>query len=201
MRRRAPRLSACRWADKPKCVGMVSKRQRDLPLRVRIWLSLLISLTAGITAAQDKPDFTGQWALLTPRDAEDAARGLSVRQWLEHMTSVRGVPIDIPYVAIERQFQDGVRSESYEIGVAGIAGGLAAGASVPSWSTRYAVRWDGDRLVIETGRYSGPTRESGPYSEHDEVWSLDASGRLVMAVNDRSSGSAPRTTELTYRRP
>jgi hypothetical protein len=171
-------------------------------MRVRIWLSLLISLTAGITAAQDKPDFTGQWVLLTPRDAGDAARGLSVRQWLEHRTSVRGVQIDIPHVAIDRQFQNGVRSESYQIGiVGGIAGGLYAGANVPRRSTRYAVRWDGDRLVIETGRYSGPTREAGSYSEHVEVWSLDASGRLVMAVTDRGSGSSPRTTELTYRRP
>ena len=170
-------------------------------MRLRIWLSLLVLLTAGITAAQEKPDFTGQWALLTPRDAGDAARGLSVRQWLEHRTSVRGVPIDIPHLAIERQFQNGMRSESYQIGiVGGIVGGLPAGASVSSWSTRYAVRWDGARLVIDTGRYSGPTQESGPYSEHDEVWSLDESGRLVMAVTDRESGSAPRTTELTYRR-
>lgn len=173
----------------------------DLPLRLRIWLSLLISLTAGITAAQEKPDFTGQWVLLTPLDRGDVARGLSVRQWLEHRTSVRGVPIDIPHVAIERQFQDGGRSERYQIGiVGGIAAGLPAGASIPNWS-RYAVKWNGDRLVIETGLYSGPTRESGPYSEHDEIWSLDASGRLVMAVNDRGSGSAPRTIELTYRRP
>jgi hypothetical protein len=41
--------------------------------------------------------------------------GLSVRQWLEHATSVRGLPIDIPHVAIERQFQTALRSESYQI--------------------------------------------------------------------------------------
>jgi hypothetical protein len=171
-------------------------------MRVPIWLSLLILLGVGITAAQEKPDFTGQWVLLTPRDAGDAAPRLSVRQWLEHKTTVRGAPIDIPHVAIERQFQNGMRSERYQIGiVGGMAGGLAAGAGVQSWTTRYAVKWDSERLVIETGRYSGPTRESGPYSEHDEVWSLDASGRLVITVTDRDSGSSPRTIVLTYQRP
>ena len=89
-------------------------------MRVRnCWLGLLISLSAGLTAAQEKLDFTGQWVLVTPRDAGDAARGLSVRQWFEHTTSVRGLPTDIPHVAIERQFQDGVRSESYQIGIVG----------------------------------------------------------------------------------
>jgi hypothetical protein len=132
----------------------------------------------------------------------DAAQELSVRQWLEHTTSVRGAPIDIPHVAIERQFQTAVRSESYQIGIeSGTISGFAPRANVPSVSTRYAVNWDGDRLVIETGKYSGPTREQGPYSEHDEVWSLDPEGRLLMTVTDRGSGTEPRTTQLTYRRP
>jgi hypothetical protein len=172
-------------------------------MRMRIWLGLLISLIAGPTAAQAKPDFTGQWVLVTPRDgATDAARELSVRQWLEHTTSVRGVPIDLPHVAIERQLPSGVRAESYQIGiVGGMTGGSPAGANVPSWSTRYAVRWDGDRLVIETASYSGSTPASGPHTEHDEVWALDAQGRLVMTVTDRGSSTELRTTEFTYRRP
>ena len=170
-------------------------------MRMQIWLGLLISLTAGTTAAQEKPDFTGQWVLVTPPDGgTDAARALSVSQWFEHTTSVRGVPIDLPHVAMERQFQTGVRSESYQIGIAGGMTGVSAGVNVPSVRTHYAVKWDDDRLVIETGRYSGPTQESGRYSEHDEVWSLDSQGRLVMTVTDRGSGTEPRTTQLTYRK-
>jgi hypothetical protein len=185
----------------PNVVGMVSKKQEGRPMRTRIWLGLLVSVIAGPTAAQEKPDFTGEWVLMAPYGgAMDAAPELSVRQWLEHKTSVRGVPIDIPHVTIERQFQTGVRSESYQIG---IVGGMTSGsisANVPGVRTQYAVKWDGDRLVIETGRYSGPTRESGPYSEHDEVWSLDAQGTLVMTVTDRGSGTETRTTQLTYRK-
>jgi hypothetical protein len=169
-------------------------------MRMRIWLGLLVSLIAGTTAAQEKPDFTGGWVLVAPRDgAVDAAPELLVRQWLEHKTSVRGVPVDIPHVAIERQFQTGVRSESYTIGIVGGTTGRSAGANI-SVTTQYAVKWDGDRLVIETVRYSGPTRESGPYSEHDEVWSLDAQGTLLMTVTDRGSRTGPRTTQLTYRK-
>ena len=170
-------------------------------MRMRIWLGLLVSLIAGTTAAQEKPDFTGEWILVTPRDgATDAAAELSVRQWLEHKTSVRGVPIDIPHVAIERQFQTGARSESYQIGIVGGVTSGSAGANFPGVRIQYRVKWDGDRLVIETGRYAGPTRESGPYSEHDEVWSLEAQGTLVMTVTDRASGTESRTTQLTYRK-
>jgi hypothetical protein len=56
-------------------------------------------------------------------------------------------------------------------------------------------------LVIETGVYSGPTRESGPYAEHEELWSLDSEGVLHITVTDRGSGTEPKTTNLTYRRP
>ena len=63
------------------------------------------------------------------------------------------------------------------------------------------VRWDGDRLMIETGQYSGPTRESGPYLEHEEVWALDTDGRLIMSVADRDPTTGPRTTQLAYRKP
>jgi hypothetical protein len=39
---------------------------------------------------------------------------------------------------------------------------------------------DSNRLVIETGSYSGPTRESGAYSEHTEIWWLEGDTGLVM---------------------
>ena len=45
----------------------------------------------------------------------------------------------------------------------------------------------------------GP-REFGPYTEHEEVWSLDPSGRLLITITDRSSGSQPTAVRLIYRR-
>lgn len=155
----------------------------------------------GTTAAQEKPDFTGQWVLVTlPEAAGDAAAELSVRQWFEHATSAPGVPFEIPHVTIERQFKSGARSETYRFGTGGTVGGITAGASVPGWRTLYTVKWDGNRLVIETGRYFGSPHEKGPYSEHGEVWALDPRGRLVMTITDRDSTTESRTTELTYRK-
>jgi hypothetical protein len=80
-------------------------------------------------------------------------------------------------------------------------GGVAGNGRGPNTHTRFSVRWDGDTLVIETGSYTGPTRDSGPYSEHEEIWSLDAQRRLAMTVTDRGSGTESKTVRLTYRRP
>jgi hypothetical protein len=76
--------------------------------------------------------------------------------------------------------------------------GTASDVNVPQ--TRFSVRWDGNRLVIDTGRYSGPTREAGPYTEHAEVWQLDAGGMLILSITDRGSGIASTTNTLTYRK-
>jgi hypothetical protein len=109
-------------------------------------------------------------------------------------------------LTVERSFKTGVRSETYQIGVeGGVVGGVdrtgrGSGPRGESPQTRFAVRWDGNSLVIETGNYSGATRESGPYTEHTEVWRFDAHGRLVITVTDRRSGTESTTGVLTYRR-
>jgi hypothetical protein len=63
-----------------------------------------------------------------------------------------------------------------------------------------SVRWEGNQLRIETGLYSGPMRDSGPYTEHTEAWRLDDQGRLVITVVDQRSDSEVATRTLTYRR-
>ena len=135
------------------------------------------------------------------------ARALTVRQSMGG-TTARGTPAE-PFsrdLTVEREFSTGARTESYQIGVVGgVVGGVdrtgrGAGPDGQTPQTRFAVRWDRNRLVIETGTYSGPTRESGPYTEHTEAWSLDAQSRLVMTVTDRRSGAESATRTLTYRR-
>jgi len=75
-------------------------------------------------------------------------------------------------------------------------GGIIGGGGV---QTRYSVFWEGDRLVIETGSYSGPGRQDGPYSEHTEEWRLDREGLLILQLTDRSDKEQTSNT-LTYRR-
>jgi hypothetical protein len=148
-------------------------------------------------AAQDTADFLGHWVLLNPSDvASDIAQELTVRQSFERHVNV---------ITIERRATSGVRSETYTIGtVGGVVGGLVSrsgrgsGPDGQIMETRFSTKWDGNRLVIQTGSYSGPTLESGPYTEHDEVWSLDPEGRLSITVTDRSSDAEPRTANLTY---
>jgi hypothetical protein len=173
-----------------------------------LWWCLLVALIVRSPLVPDKPDFSGQWILVNPSDASSgSAQELIVRQSARR-ESVLGTRIDPPFItlAVERHFESGMRSETYPIGIiGGTVGGLdktgrGSGPSGRVARTSYSTKWDGDKLVIENSSYSGPTPESGPYTEHVEVWSLDAEGRLLMAVTDRSSIAGRKTTMLTYRR-
>jgi hypothetical protein len=161
-------------------------------MRMGLWLCVPLFLVAGTIAAEGKPDFSGRWVLVNAAEsASAAARGLVVRESFE-------APVTV--MTVERRLENGVRSDTYRIGLSGgLVGGTAADGR--GTATRFSVTWDGDKLVIETGSYSGPTRESGPYSEHNEVWSLDSQGRLVITVTDRGTATELRTNQLTYRRP
>jgi hypothetical protein len=176
-------------------------------LRHQGWLSILSMVVAATVAAQDNPDFSGRWMLETSAGAgPDVALFLTVRQPVVR-TNVYGAPMP-PFfkeLSVERQFGDDLRVETYQIGLGGgVVGvvaanrGTASAVNVPQ--TRFSVRWEGNRLVIDTGRYSGPTREAGPYTEHTEVWQLDSGGMLILFITDRGSGTASTTKTLTYRK-
>ena len=176
-------------------------------MRTLLWPLLLTPLVAVGLAAQDKPDFSGNWVLQDPpQPGVDIPRTLAIRQPLQR-TTVLGKPMPPAFLhlTIERHFESGVSAETYHVGTEGgtVSGIVGDGRSVQDVNrarSRVSVRWDGDRLQIETGRYSGPTRDSGPYTEHTEVWWLDEQGRLLITVVDRRSDSELATRTLTYRR-
>jgi hypothetical protein len=177
-------------------------------MRHKIWLLTLSMLVAATVAAQDKPDFSGRWILESAAGAgPDVARSLRVRQPVVR-TNVFGAPMP-PFfkeISVERQFVTEVRTETYQIGVEGgtVSGGVSANrgtAQDANFSqTRFSVRWEDNHLVIDTVSYSGPTREAGPYTEHTEVWQLDAAGMLILSSTDRGSGIASTMKTLTYRK-
>jgi len=153
--------------------------------------------------AQVGQDFTGRWILESPaQPAPDIPRALSVRQSLVS-TNVRGEPIR-PFfkdITIEREFASGTRSETHEIGVVGgvlPAPGPDRRANGPN--QHHAVKWDANALVFESGSYTGQGRETGVWTEHREIWSLDSNNRLHLMITTRSSIDALRTVELVYRR-
>ena len=163
-------------------------------------LAILSMLAAAGAAAQDKPDFSGTWVLADAAGpSPDAARRLTVTMTVLR-DNVRGEPIG-PFfdtLTVTREFPTGLRPDSYRIGIEGGTVGGAVGAACTS--TRYSVRWDGNRLVIETGSYPKCTRDAGPYTEHTEVWELDAAGVLTVSTTDRSADAEPRRNTSTYRR-
>jgi len=169
----------------------------------RLCAILLMAIPTAV-AAQDKPDFSGRWVLVSSSTPDpSAAQTLSVRQTVTR-TNVRGGPMQ-PFFStliVERQFADRAATATYQIGVqGGMVGGIVGGGGAESRTeTRHSVRWEGNRLVIETGSYSGPTRSDGPYSEHTEEWQLDAAGRLVLSVTERGSGAQEVSNTLTYQK-
>jgi hypothetical protein len=171
-------------------------------------LSILSILVADPVEAQDKPDFSGHWVLATSAGSgPDVAQSLTVRQPIVR-TDVFGAPIE-PYfkeLTVEREVGSRVRTDTYQIGLEGGTVGAVASAggginpNANRSQTRFSVRWEGDRLVIETASNSGPTSQAGPYTEHTEVWQLNASGMLILSITDRGSGIGSTSITLAYRK-
>lgn len=159
---------------------------------------------AAVVAAQDQPDFSGQWFLVAATRPDPAvALRLTIRQPVTR-TNQLGAPMAPAFMEliIERDFGSYVRTDSYRLGVqGGMVGGIVGGAAGGfSYQSRYSARWEGSRLVIETGSYSGPDQLAGPYWEHAEEWELDSRGMLILTIVDRASGVETKTDTFTYRR-
>lgn len=170
--------------------------------RAETCLVIVLMWLAAPLAAQDKPDFSGSWVLESiAQAAEDIPRALSVSQSIVR-TNVRGDAMT-PFfkdITVTRALDSGTRSETFQIGVAGgtVSGRADGSANRPR--THHRVEWEEQALIIESGRYTGPTPESGEWTERREVWSLDSGGRLRLSITTRSSVAAARSVILAYRR-
>ena len=153
-----------------------------------------------------RPDFSGEWVLVTASGSTaEHAVALTVRQTVTR-TTMHGKPME-PWFSelglVRRSNGDIVgSSENYKIGlIGGTVSGVPSGSSAAREErTTVAVKWDGDRLVIQTGRYGGPPQQASSYTEHEEVWSFDRKGRLHITATDRGSTIKATTVELVYRR-
>ena len=147
-------------------------------------------LAAAAVAAQDKPDFSGNWILAGPTESgSNTAQTMTVRETFTR-ASIRGTPVEPPLItiAVDRQFASGERSDLYTVGVvggttAGVVGDVGgAGAGDQPSHTRFSTTWDGDRLVIETSAWAA---DAGSHSDHKEVWWLDAEGSSSLPLRTR----------------
>lgn len=169
---------------------------------------LVVLLLGAASIAQDKPDFSGHWVLeQPPSPPADIARELIVSHWSEwQVPDLGGQSFPFEIITIEQRSVGSERgSYRYQIGLSGgLVGGIDAtgrgsgpNGQVPQ--TTFSTRWNGSRLAIERASYSGWNRDSGPFTELSEEWSLDAD-RLVIVTGMRSSTSDPTTITLTYKR-
>jgi hypothetical protein len=158
--------------------------------------SILFVGVATAVAAQDKPDFSGQWELVaTEPSSAGAASRLTVWQPITR-ANVFGAPMKPAFLelSVERTFADRTTTDTHQIG---IQGGMVGGGG---FQTRFSVRWEDNRLVMATASYFGSGAQSSMTSERNEVWELNPDGMLIITVTDTDTGREPKSTTLTYHR-
>jgi hypothetical protein len=152
---------------------------------MRLWLcgALTLAILATVSsAAQEQPDLSGQWVRVQP--PHDSATVLTVVQNERFITIEQIFPVP--------------RSGTYQVGVAGgVAGALGGG---PTWSRQWSAVWKDATLVITQQESLVGTGEPQIQSKHEEVWSMDSEGRLVVVITDQKAGAAATTTRFVYRR-
>ena len=94
---------------------------------------------------------------------------------------------------IERRFNGTARSESY---TGGMISGPLSGTGQPSEATNNRLDNLGRQYADVDTRHVAV--DAGGYSEHQEEWSLDPQGNLLIMVTDRAAGTQPTTRRLTY---
>jgi len=165
--------------------------------------SLLLFSLAAAVAAQDAPDFSGQWVLVAAdRPDPGVASRLTVRR-LVTGSNASGAPIrpSILQLVVERGLGDRTTTDKYLVGADGVRGGIEGGiVGGGGDQSRFSVGWVDSRLVMTTASYSGPAREASLLNEHQETWELDPVGMLIITSTDRDEGHEPKSNRATYRR-
>jgi hypothetical protein len=169
-------------------------------------LTVLALFASAEPSGQSPPDFSGRWVLVRVEPVGMQAAGTLMVQQPIVRTNVCGAPMAPFYraITIERQFADRTQTDTYSIGViGGTVGGIIAGHDPqdPVPQTRCFVRWEDNRLVMDTGSYAGSSREAGPYTERTETWQLDDAGLLMVTVTERRSGIESASEVAVYHRP
>jgi hypothetical protein len=170
-------------------------RSRSRNAAVILAVSIGLGPLAALLAAQEKPDFSGQWVLVSARKSNNSvAREMTVSHTPNEPDSAGGM------LHIERRFENSrsIESESLPVGVrSGTVNGISPGSIQAFVSSRMSVTWNGNRLMIEKSSYSGP----GTAAQHIEEWSLPRKNTLLITMTDRIGGSLqPKTATVIYRR-
>ena len=169
---------------------------------------LVLVLLSGAVVAQDPPDFSGAWVLISPTAAGGSVTELNVHQESRY-ASVNGAQLSRPAVILTitrrsadaRMTRDVVRVGTVGGRVGGVnRDGRGTGPDGQVTRTAESSSWSGTTLVLAKSEHNGPSRTSGPYVERTETWSLDSDGMLLIRVEEQGSNRSPVNETLRYRR-
>jgi hypothetical protein len=168
-----------------RAIGEARQRRAERGARAEVAGALL---AAGFPLAQDRPNFSGEWLRIDPPPS-DASGELVVAHeamWLR----VRGP-------------SPGPRSDTHALGVVGgTVGAVGPGSAAPTSKTDIAAVWQEGVLSLTSSKSvrDADDRSWTVSASHEERWSLDSSGRLIVIVTDRESPNAATTARFVYER-
>jgi hypothetical protein len=156
------------------------------------WRAAVAGILLAVTtvAAQDPPNFSGEWVRVAPPQKPPTV--LTVAQTFES--------IEIRPLSLWGPRPGKYRLGAFEAGVGGLEGGSGtAFRSSATWSNDTLVITD-ERSIMQVNPGSIASVETKHHTSHEEVWSLDRSGQLVVVITDRETGAADTTTRFVYER-
>jgi hypothetical protein len=147
-------------------------------MRIGLRPALALAMLAVLpVAAQDGPNFSGEWVRVEPGPETEAALVV-----LQNATSIN----------IEQKSSPGPRSDTYGVGTfGGVMGAVIDGCGGGSLQRM----WKDATLIVTRQQTICSDRET-KQSRHEEIWSLDADGRLVIVITDEQTCAAPTTTRF-----
>ena len=163
-------------------------------------VTLMLVLSSSVVA-QGRPDFSGQW-LLVSASAENAADGMTVELGMTDSFSTARRPLFRRLFASFEQPREYVSVERFKNNYMSVSDITVVSSSVlTAFGTErgdlFAV-FDGQTLVMQRPiRFASGENQS----VRQEIWSLTLNGLLRITTTIRSSRGQSATTEAFYQRP
>ena len=158
-----------------------------MPITVALCL-LLTSFQAGVVA-QDKPNFLGEWILVSPSEPPaGTARTFTVAH---EAASIR----------ITRMTDSGLESASYTIDLATTSGAVTGTSGTVGTLTKNQALWAGRSLEFNDNNCRSQRDGIETCVQRSEVWSLGKTG--LLSIERTTFGPGKRVSKATfiYRKP
>jgi hypothetical protein len=144
-------------------------------------VALAVVALSAVTVAQQKPNFSGRWVVVSPE------KGAGQEQIVKH---------DQKSLSTEHASEGGGHRMIYQLD------GIERRNAIPSHGSEITMMskaaWDADRIVITT-HTSYP---NGMKTQSKEIWSLDPKGRLVIDYTETGpTGPGPMMKVIYVKKP